>query len=333
MTLPLLFLYALLETARADAAAGYVALFLIGWSPALWSVGYSLLALGEDGGDNAARANADIGARQALGGSLGTSDSGSAVRLALPAPAPSAAAAGSARAAQKPLRRLLVTVAALWRRVANPPLIAILCGVALGLTPFAGAIFPPSGAAATDVLDYVPAQVRACHAPTRGLLARSQARTDTVIYLRGPQVRLIGQALRTCGSALAMLGSATLALQAIVLGSSLSTAMARLGGPPDWRPLLVSCFARFVAVPVATLAAVLALRANAMLPADAVIVSVILVQACMPSAQNLVLLANLSPEADKAAPQVSRLLLWQYALAALPVTLWVGVFAYCGLIG
>ena len=48
LTLPLLFLYALLPGAAADAAAGYVALFLIGWSPALWSIGYALLVVSDE---------------------------------------------------------------------------------------------------------------------------------------------------------------------------------------------------------------------------------------------------------------------------------------------
>ena len=135
-------------------------------------------------------------------------------RLALP---PSAAS--EPQSAQSLWSRAGRAAAKLWQRVANPPLIAILVGVTIGVTPFAGALFPPEGVGATDVLDFVP-----------------------------PQVRLMGLAMRTAASALATLGSATLAIQAIVLGASLSSAAARLGGPPDWRPLIIASLSRFVVV-------------------------------------------------------------------------------------
>lgn len=44
LTLPLVFLNALLPSAAFDRAVGYTALFLTGWSPLLWSLGYSQLA-------------------------------------------------------------------------------------------------------------------------------------------------------------------------------------------------------------------------------------------------------------------------------------------------
>ncbi len=44
LTLPLVFLNALLPAAAFDRAVGYTALFLTGWSPLLWSLGYSQLA-------------------------------------------------------------------------------------------------------------------------------------------------------------------------------------------------------------------------------------------------------------------------------------------------
>merc|ERR1711937_196800 len=42
VTLPLIFFSTLLSGAQYDLAAGYTALFLIAWSPALWSLGYSM---------------------------------------------------------------------------------------------------------------------------------------------------------------------------------------------------------------------------------------------------------------------------------------------------
>ena len=56
-TLPLVFLAEVLGASYADKVAGFIALYLIGWSPALWTVGYQLLA-GGDGDGSAAGADA-----------------------------------------------------------------------------------------------------------------------------------------------------------------------------------------------------------------------------------------------------------------------------------
>ena len=86
-------------------------------------------------------------------------------------------------------------------------------------------------------------------------------------------------------------------------------------------------------VPATTLAACVALTSAGLAPSDPRILTVVLVQSCMPAAQNLVLLANVGPDASRAAPAVSRLLLWQYAIAAVPVALWMSVFGAAGLLG
>ena len=46
VTLPLVFLLALLPGAAADRATGYLALFMMGWSPMLWTFGLYLLNSG-----------------------------------------------------------------------------------------------------------------------------------------------------------------------------------------------------------------------------------------------------------------------------------------------
>ena len=43
LTLPLVFMMSLLPPRGFDRAAGYTALFLVGWSPLLWTYGYQLL--------------------------------------------------------------------------------------------------------------------------------------------------------------------------------------------------------------------------------------------------------------------------------------------------
>ena len=47
----------------------------------------------------------------------------------------------------------------------------------------------------------------------------------------------------------------------------------------------------------------------------------------MPSAQNLIILLQLSQRTQAAAPAFARLLLKLYLYAVLPVTLWVTAFA------
>lgn len=48
----------------------------------------------------------------------------------------------------------------------------------------------------------------------------------------------------------------------------------------------------------------------------------------MPSAQNLVLLAQLRRGTQPLAPRLAALLLRLYAVAIIPVTLWMTAFAY-----
>ena len=58
----------------------------------------------------------------------------------------------------------------------------------------------------------------------------------------------------------------------------------------------------------------------------------LLVQSCMPSAQNLVLLMNLTPETSMLAPGMARLLLRQILLSAIPMTVWISIFmTYLGI--
>ena len=44
LTLPLVFLMGLLPGPQFERAVGYTALFLAGWSPLLWSLGYAQLS-------------------------------------------------------------------------------------------------------------------------------------------------------------------------------------------------------------------------------------------------------------------------------------------------
>lgn len=83
---------------------------------------------------------------------------------------------------------------------------------------------------------------------------------------------------------------------------------------------------RFVAMPIVGLALVAALRAVHVLPPDPMCAFALLLQVVMPPAQSLTLMSQLHPNTRPLAPVTARLLLRLYALAVLPITLWVTLF-------
>jgi hypothetical protein len=98
----------------------------------------------------------------------------------------------------------------------------------------------------------------------------------------------------------------------------------------ETRALTILGVIRFVLMPVS---AILLHKACSHIPvfapvlADPILMFVLAVQTVMPSAQNLLIALQLSPHTQSAAPGLARLLLKLYALAILPVTLWVTGFA------
>ena len=96
------------------------------------------------------------------------------------------------------------------------------------------------------------------------------------------------------------------------------------------RALAVLSLVRFLLVPVTCIIAwrwAVAAGLVGSLAADPLFLFVIAVQSVMPSAQNLIIVLQLSDITRPAAPAYARLLLKLYAYAVLPVTLWVTAFA------
>jgi hypothetical protein len=144
---------------------------------------------------------------------------------------------------------------------------------------------------------------------------------------------------RSIAEVATLLGGATLVLQAVTLGASLlpkeSTAtlwdMLVPASRWEWRQLVSTACVRLLAMPLVGLASVHQMGAWGLLPASAACKMALLVQSCMPSAQNLVLLVNLKKETKSMAPMMAQLLFRQYMLAIVPTTLWISVFlAYIG---
>ena len=71
-------------------------------------------------------------------------------------------------------------------------------------------------------------------------------------------------------------------------------------------------------MPLVGLASVHQMSAWGLLPQSAACKMALLVQSCMPSAQNLVLLVNLKSETKAMAPMMAQLLIRQYVLAVIP---------------
>jgi predicted permease len=69
-----------------------------------------------------------------------------------------------------------------------------------------------------------------------------------------------------------------------------------------------------------------ALQCARVLPVDPIFNLTVLAEAAMPSAQNLVLLSQLRASTQPLAGMLANLLLSQYALSVVPITLWMAVF-------
>jgi len=327
LTLPLVFLYTLLPAASADSAVAVTALFLAGWSPCLWSIGYEI-----------------VGA--ACEPSPSTTDRAPQADpvLALPSPGLMPLAAGVASpaidvtdvgavdsptsAASSPLLVLLSSAKDLASRFLNPPLIGISVGLALGLSPMSGLLLAPSSPALTATISSYPFELQA-------MVQIGRAAMDVIV----------------------LLGSATLALQAVVLAASLQQpAAAQKRDPardqqsdvqlqgmpsmsePSWlklllpsdaleqRTLVAVCIVRFLLMPLVGIGLVMGMLHAGLLPQDPICHFAVMLQSAMPSAQNLVLLLQLREETQPLAAGMALLLLRLYMLAIVPLTLWITIF-------
>ncbi|GJP36574.1 hypothetical protein CLOM_g21065 [Closterium sp. NIES-68] len=237
IALPLVFLTALLTDADADRAAGYLALFMVGWSPTFWTYGYNLFT----GGDAAQ------GEGQA-GGSTAAAQGGSAVGVTVTG-----------------FNRAVDSAKEVAKNIFNPPIYGVLAGLVVGATPM-GHFFLPvpstaSASAATVAVDAAASAAEAAAAvivspaigPVSSLAASgsvaaaasaatvsadaalltnldappplsllSPLTTDLSAFLFSPGTAGV---LHPVMEAAAIVGSACVAVQAVVLASSLASAI------------------------------------------------------------------------------------------------------------
>ncbi|CAK9211013.1 unnamed protein product [Sphagnum troendelagicum] len=293
LTLPLVFMTGVLAADELNQAAGYLALFMVGWTPALWTVGYRIIASGD--ADEDSRGNAT---RQGLS---------------------------------------WLTVADWFESIMNPPLYGVLVGVLVGGTPLSQFCLPIVAESAVGV----------------------EATTGAVMMLRSVAAGI----LRPIFDAATLLGTATMAVQTVVLASSLAASMPSLkakgssspnktsttsgvvgnplkdalrttdasaGARPepllDRRAFWIISSVRLIAMPVVGIIMITALQCARVLPVDPIFNLTVLAEAAMPSAQNLVLLSQLRASTQPLAGMLANLLLSQYALSVVPITLWMAVF-------
>lgn len=274
-TLPAVFLLSLLPGVVADRAVAYLGLYLLAWSPCLWSFGLYLIQRGYKLDSIQSQDQQDVVESFSWGQML--------------------------------------------KGTLNPPVLAVLCAACIGLTPVGQALFSPgNGLSATGV-----------HLPF-----------ELSIVLYGFQ---------NIYEVIQMLGEGTLSIQTLVLAASLVqpgdappktqqpagllgtvTSFFKSSSSIETRAVVVLSFVRFVVAPLSVIV-LFKLFSNVAvfrpILADPILLFVIAVQSVMPSAQNLLIALQLSPQTQGAAPGLARLLLKLYALAILPVTLWVTGFA------
>jgi predicted permease len=338
-TLPLVFLVEVLGAVHGDKVAGFIALYLIGWSPALWTIGYSLLA---------------------GGGGEASSSSGAAARGGAPG--------RSASSSQKE-GGFLAALKLAARETVNPPLVGICLGVLIGVTPLrryllggsdaflSPSLLPPELAlvqGAAKALFELAVLIGGAALPGQTLvLASSFVKFDDDAFdgdragegeggsededARGGKGKKKNASEKTPDSptSLALARRATMIRVTITAGaraaarSAFDAARGLFSlGASDFRALFVASLVRFFVLPLGGVLGALALKAagSPWYPEDPIVAVVVLTMAAMPPAQNLVLLTNLREETRHLAPRLAGLLLRMYVLAIPPTTAWLTVF-------
>ena len=326
-TLPIVFLVEVLGAAFGDRVAGYVALYLIGWSPALWTAGYVLIT-GAAGADatrpkKSARETVAFIAKEVcnppmigiclgvligctplrhvlIGNTTGSIDLTSGIPLEL----------GVAYAAA----RCAFELAALVGGAALPVQTLIL----------ASSFVKPKVGEAKDTTDENENDDDD-DAQRRDVSERAGGVTGFLVSKnrRGPRPEVS----ETFGVRFTRTASGAVAGVSKKLVAAARAAFA-VDDAADVRALLVASSVRFLLLPLVGVLGSLALRAanSPWYPSDPVVAMVGLTMSAMPPAQNMVLLTNLNERTRHLAPRVGGLLVRMYVLAVVPCTVWLTVF-------
>ena len=353
VSLPLALLAAVLPDAVArDAAAAYVSLYALGWSPLLWTAGAALV-------DAAATARGAPSPRARAPG-----DAAGAPPTGLPTIASAASAGGAALARSAGGGRLAALVAraraplaSLVRRAASPPVAATAAALVLGASPLGPHLFlghvPPAAAGG------LPAELAAALAAARIAVGAARllapAALAVQVLVLGASVALppvpaapavarnIQPLVRGGGGGDAAPPPATTTTPASFLprprGCGLLASAAAAARRPLPRAVAAVAAVRLVGLPLAGAALVAGARAIGLLPTDPLVTLVLLLEAATPTSQTLVVIARLrraptpAPAQDTTQPDASlsralaRLVMRLYILSAVPLAIAVALAA------
>ncbi|XP_024520322.1 uncharacterized protein LOC9659155 isoform X1 [Selaginella moellendorffii] len=275
LSLPLVFIRGILSPRDASLASGYLALFIVGWSPFLWTVAYQILSSSVQ--------SQEIPEKQ---------------------------------------KHFVDSIIRWYKRLLNPPLFGVLLGTVLGLSPVSKfltlddssanvplvwKIFHPVYDAGSFLGSAAPAiQVIVLACSLAGVM---KSRSAKLPHFWGPRK------IKSLAPALAVTDSS-------VSSSNHESSPTLIGR----KELVAICFVRWLILPLFFSTALSIAERMKVLTMDPICKITLLVLSSMPSAQNLVVLAQLRPSTRPLAKELAKLLLFQYIGALVPITLWLAVF-------
>lgn len=315
-TLPLVFLVEVLGAAYGDRVAGYIALYLVGWSPTLWTFGYILItgaADSNDSNDKTKKSKLDTVrfiAKEVCNPPLMGICLGFLIGVT-------------------PLRHILIGGGAGSTVLSSfPPELSIIFASMKCLFELAflvgGAALPVQTLILASSFVKLPSKV-----DSEKLTDETHLTGERNGTLKQSAVSTVPMASSTFGVRFRNTNGAAGA----VLGGTKKffTGIKQLFAveeSADVRALLVASSVRFFLLPLIGVLGCLALRAanSPWYPSDPVVAMVGLTMSAMPPAQNLVLLTNLNEKTRHLAPRIGGLLVRMYILAVVPCTVWLTVF-------
>jgi len=309
-TLPIVFLVEVLGAAFGDRVAGYVALYLIGWSPALWTAGYVLIT-GAAGADatrprKSARETVAFIAKEVCNPPM--------IGICL-----------GVLIGCTPLRHVLIgnTTGSIDLTSGIP----LELGVAFAAARCAFELAALVGGAALPVQTLILASSFVKPKPGEAKDTTDENATRPMMDAYDDDVSKRAEVSETFGVRFTRTASGAVAGVSKKFVAAARAAFA-VDDAADVRALLVASSVRFLLLPLVGVLGSLALRAanSPWYPSDPVVAMVGLTMSAMPPAQNMVLLTNLNERTRHLAPRVGGLLVRMYVLAVVPCTVWLTVF-------
>ena len=321
-TLPLVFLTEVLGAANADVIAGYIALYLVGWTPLLWTVGFLIIA-------GPAMSDAIVREKNPVKKcALQIRETGKRIVNELANPPFLAMVLGVIIGTNAPLREFLVPGAKAFAASTSSGTLAtiaplefsFIAGVAKAIYELAVNI----GAAA------LPMQMLVLAASLVKVKKEDLIEQEIINDAADDDIFRADDASASAKDDASWITGKTKASFLIEKATEIVTNIRKglVMDAPDFKALCVACVTRFIVLPIVCVSGFLALKNffPHLIPKDKIAQMVLLTMSCMPAAQNLVVLAQLRDETRVFAPQLAGLMLRQYIFGILPCTLWITAF-------